>query len=69
MHILRPLSRSTALVERLPWNRLANGDAERLVHILVHFINEVDHCDVDLLDILIAEISQFVEEIGILTAK
>ena len=36
---LRPLDGLTALVEGLPGDGLADGDAEGLVHILVHLVD------------------------------
>ncbi len=59
-YILRPLGRRLALVERLPRNRLTNGDAEMLAHILVHLVDQEKHGEIER-QILVAELGDAIE--------
>ena len=65
---LRPLDGLTALVEGLPGDGLADGDAEGLVHVFVHLIDQEKHGQIER-QALVGEVGQTVEEIGVPWAK
>lgn len=68
LHILCPLCGRLAVIESLPGNRLADGDAEMLAHILVHLIHEEHHGKVER-QMLVAESGDAIESLGVLTTE
>ena len=46
LHILRPLGSRLAVVESLPWNRLANRNTEMLAHVLIHLVYQKEHGEI-----------------------
>ena len=65
---LRPFYGLFALVKRLPGDGFADSDAEGLVHILVHLVDQEQHCQIKW-QTLVGEIGQTIEEIGVLSAE
>lgn len=56
------------MIESLPGNRLADGNAEMLAHILVHLIHEEHHGKVER-QMLVAEPGDAIESLGVLTTE
>ncbi len=68
LHILCPLCGRLAVIESLPWNRLADGDAEMLAHILVHLVHQEHHGKVER-QMLVAESGDAIEPLGVLPTE
>ena len=68
LHILRPLGSRLAVVESLPWNRLANRNTEMLAHVLIHLVYQEKHGEIER-QMLVAETGYAIEPLRVAPAK
>ena len=66
--MLGPFQRGLTLVEGLPGDGFANGNLKGLSNVLIHFVNEEEHGQVEGEE-SVREICQTVEELRILAAE